>query len=272
MTYLVLLLFYFYENMLNSLKDFLVRNYIPYQNAKIGKTYGNQPVSIAYWLDKRQLLKRYSSKKDVLIASKRVLKTHGKNLPIEELKELLSGTILGDWALDKDTIILLWERLIAEKPRIIIESGSGTSTLINAYYMQKYCPEGKIISLEQQKDEKVRVDNKLRKFGLSPFAYVLYAPLDENDHYGVNHEYVEQLLGNEKADWLVIDGPSGRAGCRSAVMDTMLPYLKSGARWFADDAFRDGELEFLQKWQQSEEIIVEGIFPVGKGLATGIIN
>jgi len=42
-----------------------------------------------------------------------------------------------------------------------------------------------------------------------------------------------------------------------------------GARWFLDDAFRDGELGILRKWQRLPGIEVNGIYPIGKGLATG---
>ncbi len=258
--------------MLNGLKNFLIRNYIPYQNAKIGKVHGNQPVALAYWLDKRRALKRFSTKDDILIASKRVLKTRGEDLPVRALKDMLSGVLLGDWALDKASIMVLWQRLQEERPRIIIESGSGTSTLIHARYFQLHQPDGRVISLEQDDQEKTRVEELLNKHGLSSFAHVLYAPLDQFDRYQVDADVLEKILGQDKADWLVIDGPSGKPGCRSAVMDAMLPYMTSKARWFTDDAFRDGELDFLQRWQQTDHIIVEGIIPVGKGLATGIIR
>lgn len=45
-----------------------------------------------------------------------------------------------------------------------------------------------------------------------------------------------------------------------------------GARWFLDDAYRDGELEVLNKWTGLTGIIVDGIYPIGKGLGTGFVT
>lgn len=258
--------------MLNKLRSFLVRNYIPFQNAGIARKYGMQPVSLDIWGKKRIQLRKFIQKDNVLIASKRVLKSKGERLPVKELQEVFSGTILGDWALDEGSIILLWQKLKEQKPKIIIESGSGSSTLIFARYMQLYCPEGKVISLEQSKEEAEHTTEKLKSFGLSPVAHVLYAPLDKEEHYQVNHQEMISMLGDHKADWLVIDGPVGKDGCRRFVMDDMMIYMKKDSDWYADDSFRDGELDFLNEWQGRKDISVSGIYPVGKGLATGKIK
>ena len=45
-----------------------------------------------------------------------------------------------------------------------------------------------------------------------------------------------------------------------------------GARWFLDDSFRDGELRVLNHWNRVHGIVVEGIYPIGKGLGVGIVT
>jgi hypothetical protein len=49
-------------------------------------------------------------------------------------------------------------------------------------------------------------------------------------------------------------------------------FARPGARWFLDDAFRDGELDCLRGCHQLPRFAVVGIWPVGKGLAAGIVN
>ena len=52
----------------------------------------------------------------------------------------------------------------------------------------------------------------------------------------------------------------------------LAPYSRAGTRWFLDDAFRDGELDILRNWARQPEFGVQGIVPIGKGLATGVIR
>ncbi len=65
------------------------------------------------------------------------------------------------------------------------------------------------------------------------------------------------------------DGPSGPVGCRLGTISMLAKFSHHGARSLLDNTFRDGELEILQKWQQLPNIEVNGIYPIGKGLATG---
>src|SRR5262249_28776227 len=49
-------------------------------------------------------------------------------------------------------------------------------------------------------------------------------------------------------------------------------FLRPGARWFLDDGFRNSELYCLNAWSQMSWLTVDGIYPFGKGLATGRVK
>lgn len=79
----------------------------------------------------------------------------------------------------------------------------------------------------------------------------------------------EVISPQSKVDWILIDGPAGSPGCRFNTLPTLLRFCHVGTRWFIADAFRDAEMKVLHQWQNIQNIAVEGIYPIGKGLATG---
>jgi len=48
-------------------------------------------------------------------------------------------------------------------------------------------------------------------------------------------------------------------------------FARPDARWFLDDAFRDGELDCLREWNQQQRCSIAGIWPIG-GLAMGTVQ
>jgi hypothetical protein len=183
---------------------------------------------------------------------------------------------LGTWALDNGTIELLWKKIQWDRPKTVIECGVGVSTLILARYAtscySKSTNSYGIFSLEQDAQIKQEVERRLAKHGLGDSVRIIHSPISEQGRYELDANKLSEQLGSNKADWLLIDGPAGPEGCREWTLPLLARFCKSGARWFLDDAFRDAELRILGRWLRQPGIIVEGIYPVGKGLATGTVN
>jgi hypothetical protein len=188
------------------------------------------------------------------------------------LASILGEDKLGGFSLDAEAVAFLWNYLIRTQPSIIIECGSGLSTIVFAQYLAKFrAADGKalLISLEQDQQTRSDVELRLIRARLQEYARILHAPLDEAHRY--SHEALDEFesLRIRGADLLLIDGPFGPPGCRVWTLPSLLPYCRSGARWFLDDGFRDAEFAILKKWARASGIAVEGILPLGKGLATG---
>lgn len=238
--------------------------------------YREREIPLFYWLALRSLIKRLFRTPDPLISPYAQLQRSGASLAAEELRELLWNDILGTWALDAKTIDLLWTRLHQDRPCTIIECGAGVSTLVLARYgafhdlqrTRKY----KVFSLEQDLEIKNLVEDRLAQHGLGEYVNVVHTPLTEGGEFNFDIDNLAIHLGQDKADWLLIDGPAGPDGCRISTLPKLSRFCRIGSRWFLDDAFRDAELEILTAWSKLPGVIVSGIHPVGKGLATGVVK
>ncbi len=239
--------------------------------------HGKGPVRLTYWFGLRSLAGTIFRKPNPLFSS---LQTFGKSLATPDLQQLLWDDVLGIWALDAATLSVIWRELYHDQPGIILECGSGISTLCLAKYallqsarLGTHCI---VISLEQDEQVKRTVEQRLAESDLDKWAEIVYAPIKVEQmcdmeiwNYNVDEAYLNDKLGTRKADWVLVDGPSGPAGCRLGTVPMLAKFSHRGARWFLHDAFRDGELEIVRKWQRFPGIEVNGIYPVGKGLATG---
>ena len=238
--------------------------------------HGEKPIPLWYWAFSRRLAGIFSSEPDLLFPPYEFLRSTGESLKVEELKTLLLNDTLGEWTLDAQTIILVWEILHREKPRLIVECGAGISTLALAQYAATASSDGDpcfIVSLEQDSEMAQSIRGRLSKVGLESFVQVVHSPLDANDNYSLhNFEKVLARLPRKYIDFLVIDGPQGAIGCRLETLPMLLGHCMEGAKWFLDDAFRDGEMRILHQWSHLASIEVEGIYPIGKGLGAGSVR
>jgi hypothetical protein len=235
-----------------------------------------RPIPLRDWLGMRRFMRRVTGGADALVPPMETFKGTAASLSDPELARLLATDELGTWALDVATIDVLWERLQAERPRAVIEFGAGVSTVILARYAQWRTEQGLaqavIVSLEQDAAVRDKVETRLSANGLSEGVHVLHAPLTEASRYQVDVDAIRRCLGGSAADWVLIDGPAGPEGCRVSTLPDVMGLCADGARWFLDDALRDGEIGILRQWARLRDVTVEGIYPIGKGLATGTLS
>lgn len=235
-----------------------------------------RPIPLRDWLGMRRFMRRVTDGPDALVPPMEMFKGSASSLSDSEMARLLANDELGTWALDVATIEVLWERLIAERPRALLEFGAGVSTVILARYAQWRAALGLerpvIISIEQDACIRAKVETRLAENGLSEAVHVLHAPLSEASRYRIDVEAIRQRLAGNVVDWILIDGPAGPDGCRVSTLPDVMELCADGARWFLDDALRDGEIGILREWARLRNVTVEGIYPIGKGLATGTVH
>ena len=126
-----------------------------------------------------------------------------------ELKLTRSLPPLRDWAARPDLLLELTHHIQAEQPKVIVECGSGSSTVVLAR-----CVEmngiGHVYSLEDSSRARHKTRQELARHQLASFATVFTAPLRR---YDINGEewfwYSFEALPQNKIDLLVIDGPPG---------------------------------------------------------------
>jgi hypothetical protein len=96
--------------------------------------YGKHPIPLWYWLIFKPIMSAVFSFPNPLFPSDEYLQSMGSSLQVRELRRLLWNDVLGDWALDRVTIELLWGLVQLINPKVIIECGAGVSSLVVAKY------------------------------------------------------------------------------------------------------------------------------------------
>lgn len=189
-----------------------------------------------------------------------------------DLEVVLARATVGGFALEGPSLRRLWRDLVARRPRTLVEFGAGTSTLALAHYCATLGPAGaRVVSIEQGPEEVLRVRALLSAAGLAGVVTVVHAPLDGAGSYALAG--LPELVGlRAKVDWILVDGPGGPPGCRGALAAFIAEHGAPGARWFLDDALREGELRFLREWARHGRLRLEGIVPVGQGIAQGVVR
>jgi hypothetical protein len=237
---------------------------------------GGRPVPLRYWLLVQSTLRSVLTIEDPLFPPYASLKSIGAALEVADLKELLHDDLLGAWSIDHVTVMLLWQRLIQDQPRTIVECGAGLSTIVLAKYAElcrlQHLGRTTLYSLEQDGEVKHAVERRLAELELDGSVHILHVPVAKHGGYDLDPPRLIEQLGGQQVDWILIDGPSGPAGCRDRTLPVLAPFCRPGARWFLDDALRAGELGVLRRWSGMPGIEVDGIHPVGKGLGTGSVK
>ena len=133
------------------------------------------------------------------------------------------------WAAEPDFIKLLIHLLLKEKPKNIVEAGSGVSTLCMALAIHRYKLSSSILSLEHDQRCFDQTMNSLLEHGISDHVNLVYAPLKKYELKGKNMLWYETkgLQQISDIDMLVIDGPPAIQDPPSADSGSISPILSS---------------------------------------------
>jgi predicted O-methyltransferase YrrM len=136
------------------------------------------------------------------------------------------------------------------RPTVVVELGSGTSTVWLAYAVQRY--DGRLISL----DHDIRYADKsriqLHAHGLDAVAEVRDAPLNQIDVQDTEYDWYDPdaLEDIERIDLLVVDGPPDSLGpfARYPALAALKPKLAPDATIVLGDVSRDDGQETVRRW------------------------
>ena len=205
----------------------------------------------------------------------------GALLSDRALATSLDGVELGAWTLGPRSLELLFALVSDLSPTLVIEFGSGASTVVMATAMERLGRPGgapSILSLEQDLGHAERTRALLDKAGLGGVAQVVDAALGEQSVEGqtttcyVVPQEFESLVAGRKAELVVIDGPVGRPGVRFGTLPLVARFAAKDSQFVLDDAMRDGELDIAARWHRLTYVHADGIRLIEKGLLTGTIR
>lgn len=155
------------------------------------------------------------------------------------------------WAASPDFLLIIARHAAAAQPNIIVECGSGTSTVVLARCCQRN-GRGHVYSLDHDGEFAQQTRDQLARHGLQAFATVIHAPLapsklGEQVWQWYSADKIPQLAS---IDMVVVDGPpmpSGRL-IRYPAGPFLVRHLSAGGKAFLDDADRPDEKEMAAMW------------------------
>jgi len=164
------------------------------------------------------------------------------NLPLPPMR---------DGAISPDMAALLISEIENNKPKVILECGSGVSTLIMAYCMEK-TGNGHIWSLEHDKKYADIMKHTIESHQLSDKISLLYTPLKKIRLKDESWRWYETSFLEETGpiDLLFVDGPPESTGnlARYPALPLLINYMNLNAVVIIDDASRKDEQEMIKRW------------------------
>lgn len=164
----------------------------------------------------------------------------------------------GPWPLDRGVAAELDARLATLRPRVVVEAGSGDSTLVLARYAA--ASGATVVSLEHDPRWAAHTADLLARHRLGGLVDLRCAPLVATD----NGPWYDTSLP-DGIGFALVDGPPEATGGRAAAFDALHPHLASEWEVWLDDGDRDMEQAAVAGWVRDYGVHVEELRR-GKGL------
>jgi predicted O-methyltransferase YrrM len=155
------------------------------------------------------------------------------------------------YAIAPDYGVMLAQIVADERPELVVETGSGVSTLIIAYALEKL-GRGRVVALEHDPEYARRTRDELRRHGLEAYATVIDAPLEPIRLAGQTYRWYAQRALDDlgEIDLVVDDGPPRHVGdmLRYASLHVLAKRM-SRRGLFVLDVVGDEERAILERWR-----------------------
>ncbi|NCV34999.1 MAG: class I SAM-dependent methyltransferase [Actinobacteria bacterium] len=141
------------------------------------------------------------------------------------------------FAASPDLLLEIYRLIMKYRPKLIVELGSGLSTLVIAKSVQQ-TNDSKVVSIDHSLDYLNETTRLLNEHEIDSVE-LIHAPIDMTTNW-YSTKWLTEL---KEIDLLVIDGPPKALGenVRSGALDFFLNRLSPNAVVVIDDAYRPGE-------------------------------
>ncbi|MFB9077346.1 class I SAM-dependent methyltransferase [Flavobacterium procerum] len=162
-------------------------------------------------------------------------------------------------------ITYILNEIIINQRKMILEFGSGLSTLLMARLIKRNNINAKIYSVEHNQSWAAIIEDYLKKENLLEFVTIIRADLKEigTSSFGNLNWYdlnaISSVINNEKFDLIIVDGPPANT---EKIKFSRFPAFESLSNNFAndfclllDDANREGEKEIIKFYRNKNKEI-----------------
>ena len=169
---------------------------------------------------------------------------------------------LRGWSASPDLLLYLYHLVLKERPRRILECGSGASTVVLAYAL-KAVGQGQLTSLDHLEHYCAATRAQLCDHGMDSWANVEHAPLAPAEIEGQPWLWYNlDAVPEGPIDLVVIDGPPAQTqpNARFPAMPLLRGRLSESAVLVLDDLVREDEQEIVRRWlDQFDDWVLEEV-------------
>lgn len=158
----------------------------------------------------------------------------------------------GGKAASPDFLKMLSDHALQARPHMVVECGSGLSTVVIARCLQ-INGAGHVYSMEHMEKFAELTRRELARQGVEEWATVIDAPLGPCEFGGRRFSWYSTAgLPDGTIDLLIVDGPPARTGSspRYPAGPVLFPRLAPDGAIFVDDAGRPEELAVIADWRK----------------------
>lgn len=160
---------------------------------------------------------------------------------------------IGGWAVSAEAGLEITRLIAQHEPELVVETGSGTSTVLAAQALQKL-GSGRLIALEHDIAYARKTRKLLEERDLDKIATVVVAPLSAYRINSADYSWyeLEQELLTTPIGLLIVDGPPGTTCdlARYPAVPLLFEHLNSQSIVVIDDASREDERTIVERWHQ----------------------
>lgn len=172
------------------------------------------------------------------------------------------------WAASPDFLLETVREMERTRPETVLETGSGTSTVIIGLYLKK-AGRGKLTSLEHSPEYYEKTRQMLDLHELGDYVDLVHAPIAETGIEGKQWKWydLEKVDLPDRIDLIVVDGPPEQIqkDARFPAIPLLRNSIHSKTVILVDDGRRDGEKNAVEGWLRFLPGFISEYLPLEKG-------
>ena len=175
------------------------------------------------------------------------------------------------WAASPDLLAVLVDLVVAERPSLVVECGSGASTLWLALAMRRFGIDGRIVALDHDPVFGGKTRDLLARHDVGDLAEVRDAPLESFSLDGETYSWYARRAWQDLTgiDLLFVDGPPATTGhlARYPALPLLSGSLSPVATAVLDDLVVPDMQKVLRLWLDAYPDFGSEILPLEKQAA-----
>jgi predicted O-methyltransferase YrrM len=187
-------------------------------------------------------------------------------LPVSDVTPATRG-----WAASPDLLAVLVDLVITQRPSLVVECGSGASTLWVALAMRRFKIDGRIVALDHDLVFGGKTRDFLERHDVGDLVEVRDAPLESYTLDGQDYLWYARSAwqGLSGIDLLFVDGPPAATGhqARYPALPLLSESLSPAAAIVLDDLVVEDMQNTLRRWLQAYPAFDSDTLPLEKQAA-----